>query len=177
VIRTRVGYSGGTKDNPTYRSLGDHAETIQIDYDPEVIGYSQLLDLFWASHNPASVPYSRQYASFVFYHGEEQRLVAEESLARKQAELGRRIYTEILPFDRFFLAEDYHQKFELRQERSLAGWYQAIYPSLSDFVDSTATTRVNGYLGRNGTREQLLSELESLGLSEEAQNILLDRVR
>jgi methionine-S-sulfoxide reductase len=177
VVRTRVGYSGGTKDNPTYHSLGDHAEAIQIDYDPGVIGYSELLDLFWASHDPAFMPYSRQYASFVFYSTEEQRLLAEESRARKQAELGRRIYTEIVPFDRFFLAEDYHQKFDLRQDRSIAEHYRSIYPALSDFVDSTATTRLNGYLGGNGTRDQLLSELESLGLPEEAHKSLLERVR
>ena len=68
MIRTRVGYAGGTTNNPTYRALGDHAETIQVDYDPTQISYEELLEAFWTSHSPTSRPWSRQYASIIFYH-------------------------------------------------------------------------------------------------------------
>ena len=176
MIRTRVGYAGGQKNNPTYHSLGDHSETIQIDYDPTQITYAELLDVFWSSHSPTSRPWSQQYASIVFYHDEEQKRLAEESRDRLAAELGRPIYTEIVPFDRFYLAEDYHQKYQLRGVKALLSEYQAIYPDLGDFVDSTAVARVNGYLGGHGTLAELEAEIDDLGLSPAAQEVLRERV-
>ena len=79
VIRTRVGYTGGTTVDPTYHDLGDHSETIQIDYDPTQVSYQALLDVFWNSHNPTTRSWSRQYASAVFYHSDEQKKLAMES--------------------------------------------------------------------------------------------------
>ena len=165
MIRTRVGYAGGTKENPTYRSLGDHSETIQIDYDPTQITYQQLLDLFWDSHNPTARPWSRQYASIIFYHSEEQRQLALETKEREAARHGSEILTEIVPFSNFYRAEDYHQKYRLRQVPRLIDAVQAIHPDADDWVDSTVAARVNGYLGGYGTLETVQSELENLGLS------------
>jgi peptide-methionine (S)-S-oxide reductase len=173
VIRTRVGYAGGTKENPTYRSLGAHSETIQIDYDPTQITYQELLDLFWDSHNPTARPWSQQYASIIFYHTEEQRQLALETRDREAAKYGREILTEITPFSSFYRAEDYHQKYRLQQVPELVEAFQAIYPDTSDFVDSTATARVNGYLGGYGTLENVQSEVENLGLSPAATQELL----
>src|SRR6056297_3828024 len=65
VIRTRVGYAGGSTEGPTYKMIGDHTETIEIDYDPAVISYRELLEIFFDSHNPYSQSYSRQYASLI----------------------------------------------------------------------------------------------------------------
>jgi peptide-methionine (S)-S-oxide reductase len=169
VVRTRVGYAGGAKENPTYYSLGDHAETIQIDYDPARISYAELLDLFWAAHSPTSRPWSSQYASIIFYHDEEQKRLAEESLEREAARRGAPIYTEIESFTRFYLAEDYHQKYRLRGDRALLAEFQAIYPDLDGLVASTAAARVNGYLGGNGSQAQLEAEIDELGLSPESQ--------
>ena len=176
MIRTRVGYAGGQKDNPTYHSLGDHSETIQIDYDPTRITYTELLDVFWSSHSPTARSWSQQYASLVFYHDEEQKRLAEESRDRLAAELGRPIYTEIVPFDRFYLAEDYHQKYQLRSVKAILSEYQAIYPDPGDFVNSTAVARVNGHLGGHGTLAQLEAEIDDLGLSLAAQEVLRERV-
>ena len=81
-MRTRVGYAGGSKPNPTYRDLGDHSETVQIDYDPSKISYQELLAIFWDTHNPGSRPYSRQYASIVFPHDAEQENLAMEAKFR-----------------------------------------------------------------------------------------------
>ena len=169
MVRTRVGYAGGAKENPTYYSLGDHAETIQIDYDPARISYAELLDLFWAAHSPTSRPWSSQYASIIFYHDAEQKRLAEESHEREAARRGAPIYTEIEPFTRFYLAEDYHQKYRLRGDRALLAEFQAIYPDLDGLVASTAAARVNGYLGGNGSLAQLEAEIDELGLSPEAQ--------
>jgi methionine-S-sulfoxide reductase len=176
VVRTRVGYAGGSKENPTYHSLGNHAETIQIDYDPARISYAELLDLFWASHSPTSRPWSSQYASIIFYHDEEQKRLAEESRDREVAQRGASIYTEIEPYTRFYLAEDYHQKYRLQGDRQLLAEFQAIYPETEDLVASTAAARVNGYLGGNGSPAQLEAEIESLGLSPEGQAHLREAV-
>lgn len=174
MIRTRVGYAGGSKENPTYYSLGDHSETIQIDYDPTQISYGQLLEVFWNSHNPTYEPWSRQYMSIIFYHSEDQRRLAIETKESEEARLGRHIFTEIVPFSEFYLAEDYHQKYHLRQESALMAEFRAIYPATEDFVASTAVARVNGYVGGYGELATLEEELSLLGLSEAGRQRLLE---
>jgi len=168
VVRTRIGYAGGIKKNPTYHDLGDHTETIQMDYDPAVISYEQLLDVFWDSHNAASPSWSRQYMSIIFYHNDEQKRLAAESRDREAARTKSMIVTEIHPAGEFFRAEGYHQKYSLRSERDLLREFTAIYPSERDFVNSTAVARVNGYLDGYGTLADLQVELPGLGLSPRA---------
>jgi peptide methionine sulfoxide reductase MsrA len=68
VIRTRVGYAGGTKADPSYHSLGDHSETVEVVYNPEVVSYESMLKVFWESHNPVNRSWSRQYMSAIFYY-------------------------------------------------------------------------------------------------------------
>ena len=82
MVRTRVGYAGGTKKNPTYHDLGDHSETVQMDYDPTVISYTKLLDVFWDSHDPSLPSDSKQYMSIIFYHNDKQKELAIESIKR-----------------------------------------------------------------------------------------------
>lgn len=174
MVRTRVGYAGGEKENPTYRSLGSHSETIQIDYDPSKISYRDLLSVFWDSHNPVFRPVSQQYASIIFYHNEEQKALAEETKSELEARRGHTIYTLIVPFSRFYLAEDYHQKYYLRQDSRLAKDFEAIYPDVEDFISSTSAARVNGYLGGYGDTETLQNDIDSFGLSEGGKKRLLD---
>lgn len=175
-MRTRVGYAGGTKKNPTYHSLGDHTETIQIDFDPEKIPYERLLDIFWASHDPTTKSWSRQYKAVIFYHDEEQKKLAAATRDRLAAKLGTKIHTEILPYEGFYLAEPYHQKYRLRSVRDIMAEYSAMYPLDDDFVNSTAAARVNGYLGGYGSPELAKSEIGELGLSPGASKKLLDIV-
>ena len=172
-----MGYAGGSKENPTYHSLGNHSETIQIDYDPSEISYEELLDVFWANHNPTSRSFSRQYAAIIFTHDEEQRQLALETKEREAAERGQTIVTEIEPYTAFWRAEDYHQKYRLRGVKALREEYERIYPDADDFVDSTATARVNGYLGGHGTLEQFEEEIGTLGLSEEGQEKLREMAK
>jgi peptide-methionine (S)-S-oxide reductase len=171
-----VGYAGGSKVDPTYRDLGDHAETVQIDYDPTRISYRDLLDIFWQSHSPTGRSWSRQYGSIIFYQNEEEKRLAIESRDREAARRGATIHTEILPYSRFYLAEGYHQKYRLQQERELMRELTLIYPGLLHFVNSTAAARVNGYVSGYGTRESLERELGTLGLSAEAESALVKRV-
>lgn len=174
VIRTRVGYAGGTSNNPTYYNLGDHSETIQIDYDPTQISYDELLDVFWDSHDPTVPPFSQQYKSVIFYHNEAQKRLAIESKEQEEARLGRKIVTEIIPFSKFYLAEDYHQKYYLQQEPELMKDFNTIYPDTKDFISSTAVARVNGYVGGYGILETLQEVLSSFGLSERGSNRLTE---
>ncbi len=176
VIRTRVGYAGGTTPDPTYRRIGDHTETLQIDYDPTMLRYEDLLDVFWSSHRPTSPAYSRQYASIIFPHDEEQRAAAEASRTRMESVLGR-VHTDIVPFSRFSVAEDYHQKYRLRGARSLMAEFAEMYPDPADFRESTAAARVNGYLDGWGDGAALEAEIDGYGLSEDAKDRLRDAVR
>jgi len=177
VLRTRVGYAAGTKKNPTYHDLGDHSETIEIDYDPARITYQQLLDVFWKSHTPAHRSWSSQYASIIFYHNVEQRRLAEESRERVASGLRGTLYTEIVPYTGFTLAEDYHQKHALRQYPEFMRDLRRVYPSNREFVDSTAAARLNGYLGGEGSYGALVQELDSLGISPDKKELLRDMVR
>lgn len=171
-MRTRVGYTGGTTANPTYYRLGDHTETVQIDYDPTRITYAELLAIFWQSHEPTSPAWSRQYRSAIFYHNEEQKRVALESKRQREEALGVRLYTDIEPAGRFYLAEDYHQKYYLRSRRNLWNEFQAIYPDTASLIHSTAVARANGYVGGYGTPEDADTILQ-LGLSQAATQTLL----
>jgi len=176
VVRTRAGYAGGVKKNPTYHQLGDHTETIQIDFDPEKITYERLLDMFWAGHDPTSRSWSRQYKAVIFYHGEEQRNQALATRDRLAERLGAKIQTEILPYEGFYIAEPYHQKYRLRGVRDIMAEFSDLYPLDEDFVNSTAAARVNGYLGGYGSPEAVKSDMAELGLSPEANKRLLEMV-
>jgi len=172
-----VGYAGGKKQNPTYRSMGDHTETIEIDFDPSRITYGDLLDVFFKSHNPTKQSWSVQYRSAVFYQDEDQKREVTEAKDRLEKQLDRKVRTDIEGYTGFTMAEDYHQKYILKNSSAFLGELQLIYPDPANLVSSTATARINGYLGGNGSRRQLQAELESLGLSERAQKRLLGIVR
>jgi len=116
------GYAGGKKDNPTYQevSSGDsaHAEVIQIEFDPDEITYKQLLDVFWHVHDPTTLnrqgpDLGTQYRSIIFYHSKEQKRTTERSKEELEnsGEFINPVTTEIKKFDRFYSAEEYHQKF------------------------------------------------------------------
>jgi len=173
VIRTRVGYAGGSKENPTYHNLDGHTETIQIDYDPEKISYDDLIDLFWNNHDPTHLK-STQYMSIIFFHDEEQEKIAKKTKEKLQEEYSNNIKTQIRAFSRFYPAEDYHQKYHLSKHKILYKAYKQVYPEMDKFIDSTAVTRINGYVSGNGSLKSK-DDLEELGLSEEGKDILFKK--
>jgi len=113
----------------------------------------------------------------VFYHNKEQKQVAIKSREREAERLKIKLYTDVLPAAEFYLAEDYHQKYYLRQVKEFAREYTAIYPVLKDFIESTAVSRVNGYAGGYGTLQNLQKEANSLGLSPAGSKRLLEMVQ
>ena len=114
-----MGYAGGTKANPDYHHIGDHTETVQVDFDPESVTYAQLLDIFWQSHNQTSQSWSRQYKHAIFYHDDRQRRQAEDSKDAVEKRIERRVKTDVAPLRSFTMAEDYHQKYLLKQNYRL----------------------------------------------------------
>ena len=112
----------------------------------------------------------------IFFHNQEQRELAEASLDREAEARGKTIYTEIVPFERFTLAETYHQKYRLQQASDLLRQFRALYPQDEEFINSTAAARVNGYLGGYGTLATVEAAIADLGLSLEAREELLDLV-
>ncbi len=123
VIETAAGYMGGQKENPAYEDVctdeTGHAEVVQVKFDPKKIPYDKLLGLFWANHNPTTLnrqgpDIGTQYRSVIFFHTPEQEKLAQKSkIAASESGKwgGRPIVTEIAPAQKFWKAEDYHQKY------------------------------------------------------------------
>lgn len=124
VTSTQVGYIGGNSQNPTYQDVCSgktgHAEAIQIEFDPSVVSYEDLLMIFWSNHNPTTVnqqgpDIGEQYRSAVFFHNGEQETQANAVKKKLQdtaiKQFGNQIVTEIVPAIKFFKAEEYHQKY------------------------------------------------------------------
>ncbi len=120
VVDAVSGYAGGFVSNPTYRDVctdtTGHAEVVQVTFDPSVVSYEQLLEVFWAMHDPTQVnrqgpDHGTQYRSIVLTHSPERQAAAEASRERAQPRFSRPIITEIKPFVAFYPAEEYHQRY------------------------------------------------------------------
>ena len=112
------GYAGGKTTNPSYKQVCSdetgHAEAIQIAFDPTRVSYEQLLEIFWAAHDPTTLnrqgaDAGSQYRSIILVHDDAQKVAAEKSKAAAQKEFGGRVVTEIAPLTKFYPAENYHQ--------------------------------------------------------------------
>lgn len=122
VSEVTSGYTGGNVHNPTYAQVSTgrtgHAEAVHVKFDPQVVSYERLLDVFWATHDPTTLDrqgadVGPQYRSAIFYHTDEQKREAEASRDRLQAsgKLSGKIVTSIEPFEKFYPAESYHQEY------------------------------------------------------------------
>lgn len=121
VVRTSAGYAGGSKSNPEYRNLGNHAECVQIEYDSRMISFRQLLEVFWSGHDSRQVygqgpDVGNQYRSIIFTNGTEEVRLAGLSKEREQSRSKSSIVTtQIQQLETFHPAEPEHQKFELKR--------------------------------------------------------------
>ena len=156
--------------------MGDHSETLQIEFDPELITYEKLLSLFWKAHDPTWSSQSRQYRAALFYHGKSRRGLrwnpergSRQGMAGKSARM-------FFPFRTFTGPRTTTRNTICRQDRILMGDFRAIYPEVRAFTDSTAAARVNGYLAGYGSRTALQHDLDLLRLSPEGRKRLLDSV-
>ncbi len=130
VLETMVGYTGGDFENPTYEDMGTgktgHAEAIQITYNPSVVSYKELLDVFWNLHDPTQknkqgLDIGTQYRSAIFFHSPEQETDAHASKEEleKSSIHENAIATEIVPTSTFYKAEEYHQKYVQKTGRNV----------------------------------------------------------
>ncbi len=143
VVDVKPGYSGGTTKNPTYKEVctGEtgHAEVIQITFDPNIISFVEILEVFFMTHNPTSLnrqgnDVGTQYRSVIFYHSERQKEVAEKviKLFTDEKVYDQPIVTEITAFEKFYEAEDYHQNYFARNKNE--GYCQfVIIPKIDKF--------------------------------------------
>jgi len=122
VTSTMVGYTGGRLENPTYEDVctgqTGHAEAIQVEYDPSVVSYDEILEVFWSSHDPTTLnrqgpDVGEQYRSAIFFHNAEQEAAARASKERLQNSgmYEKNVVTQIVPASQFYKAEEYHQKY------------------------------------------------------------------
>jgi peptide-methionine (S)-S-oxide reductase len=120
VISVTSGFAGGQSPNPPYEQVctgnTGHAEVTQIEFDPAKITYEKLLDVFWQAHDPTTLnrqgaDEGTQYRSVILYHNETQKLTAEKSKAEAQKNFKHPIVTQIVPFTKFYKAENYHQEY------------------------------------------------------------------
>ena len=120
VLDVRSGYTAGHVENPTYeavcRGTTGHAEVVQIDFDPEKIAFEQILGIFWQSHDPTTpnrqgADVGTQYRSIILYHSEFQKAIAEKSKQQANSLFRTPVVTEIVPFEKFYAAEGYHQDY------------------------------------------------------------------
>ena len=145
VISAVSGYTGGQTSNPTYKEVttGEtgHAECLQIVYDPSKISFDELLEVFWQTHDPTTLnrqgaDVGTQYRSGIFYHNEEQKVIAEKYKAAldKSGAFDRPIVTEITPFREFYPAEDYHQQYYENNGNSNPYCRIVIRPKMEKFM-------------------------------------------
>ena len=131
VVDTRVGYTGGHTENPTYEQTctgrTGHAEAVEVTFNPSEVSYDDLLKVFWQNHNPTTLnrqgpDVGSQYRSAIFTHGDAQKRAAEASKTERQADEGyyggKQVVTEIAEAPTFFPAEDYHQQYLAKRGRA-----------------------------------------------------------
>jgi peptide-methionine (S)-S-oxide reductase len=120
LVETESGYSGGHASRPTYEQVCSgttgHAEVVRIEFDPERIGYRDLLEIFFSIHDPTQLnrqgsDVGTQYRSVIFVHSDEQRRIAEEVVAEVRQHVSRKVVTEVLPAPEYVRAETYHQEY------------------------------------------------------------------
>lgn len=154
--------------------MGDHAESIQLDFDPTVISYETLLAEFWKSHSPFSKPWSRQYMSAIFPADADQERLAKASAEALARARGKTVHTEIARLGTFTRAEDYHQKYSLRADRALMAILKDVTDSERAFTDSTLAMLLNAWRSGDLSDRKLHQRLAGLTLPEALRTRLLD---
>eukprot|EP01080_Neovahlkampfia_damariscottae_P009426 gene9426-1633_t len=157
VIRTRVGYTGGEYNTPSYYDMKDHSESVQIDFDPTVISFEELLNIFWSSHSPTHIHFRKQYMSAIWFHNEQQKEVALKTFSQQP----QKVFTVIEPFKFWTNAEFYHQKYRLQKKKKILSFFDEM--DEDEFIKSTFITKLNAFLGGYTN----IQEIEQLSSSEE----------
>lgn len=196
VTEVVAGYAGGTKVNPTYEEVSTgttgHLETVQVTYDPEKVSYDKLLDVFWAQIDPTDgegqfADKGSQYKTAIFYHDEEQKRIAEESLKRlnDSGKFTKPVATEIRPFVSFYRAEEYHQSYAEKKPREYAQYKK--YSGREAFIEKIWKTGAKVMLYTTPTchncheikaflkEKNVEFEEIDIAANEEARNMIIEK--
>ncbi|MFD2613980.1 peptide-methionine (S)-S-oxide reductase MsrA [Paenibacillus gansuensis] len=183
VIRTRTGYAGGTTPDPTYREMGDHSETVEVQFDPAQITLAALLDVFWTNHNPANINgyKGRQYWSILLFRDSAQQEAIRQAAAER-AQIGglgraREEETEIAPFHGFYPAEERHQKYYLKRYPDAIAKLSSLYPNLDDLHNSTLAARLNGLAKGYTNRARIEQEIAHWQADSSSKEKMLHTIR
>ncbi|MGO4275019.1 peptide-methionine (S)-S-oxide reductase MsrA, partial [Paenibacillus sp. TAF58] len=146
IIRTRVGFAGGTTDHPSYRQLGDHTETVEMDFDSGIVSLETLLNVFWSSHNPVNINdyKGQQYKSLILFRDPTQDNVIREVKRTTEERVQGILDTEVAPFTVFYPAEDRHQKYYLKRYPDAIKKLRTIIPTDEELTNATLAARLNG---------------------------------
>ncbi|MFC4810530.1 peptide-methionine (S)-S-oxide reductase MsrA [Paenibacillus sp. GCM10023250] len=179
IVRTRVGYAGGTLDHPTYRQLGDHTETVEMDYDPRIVTLENLLEVFWNNHNPFNINAykGRQYQSLVLYRGPSQLGVIQNVMKAREEQGKGKPDTEIAPYSRFYPAEDRHQKYYLKRYPSAIEALSRLYPSPQELTNATLAARLNGVAKGYANLPAIQDDIRTWPLGEEEKETMLRLIK
>jgi peptide-methionine (S)-S-oxide reductase len=174
VVRTRVGYAGGTTKFPSYTYIANHSETVELDFNPSLITLEQLLNVFWDNHKPSNINgyKGRQYNSILLYRNEEQQAVITE-IHRKKGEPD----TEIVPYSRFHLAEERHQKYYLKRFPDAILKLSELYSSPEDLQVSTLAARLNVLAKGYTNLERIRNEIAEWLIPAPEQEKLVQLIR
>lgn len=172
-MRTRTGYAGGQSTNPNYQNVGFHSEVIEIDYDPSQISYEALVNLFFESHNATSKPYYQRVKSLLFYRNEVEMKSAQKIIEQQKqiaVQKGLLVYTELKPYEVFYLAEPEHQLKALKAEVSLYSELVEMFGDENNLQNSILASKLNGFLYGFGSKSEIESVLSQSGLSEASKS-------
>ncbi len=166
VLRTRTGYAGGRSTDPSYKNLEWHTEVVEIDYDPAVISYEDLVALFFAFHDENLRPYDQRVKSLIFFRSEAEETHARQAISRQREVTGKPVFTEAKEMDVFYLAEPEHQNRTVKREVSLYGELTEIFETDDRLQQSILVSKLNGFVYGYGSPEDLEDLLNQLGLSD-----------
>ncbi len=172
VVRTTVGFAGGQSAAPTYATIGDHAEAVQVEYDPDRLRYTALLDRFWSVFDPTLTPAKRRYQPLLVPQNPEQMDHARASRADAVAQDERAGRVEIVDDGDFCAAALRHQKHVLRRYDDVTAALRARLPGERALARSPAATLATGYIGGYRDPARLADDRDRLGLPDSALSTL-----
>lgn len=162
VVRTRVGYAGGTRPDPTYEAIGDHTEVVQLEYDPEQVSFRDLVATAFDHHTPHQQPRKRQYHHILFTTTDEQASVIAAYLDAGPYDRAQ-IETRIEPLGTFHVAENYHQKYNLRGKRWLTEPFADAGYDDVEIRDSPAAAKLNAQVAGHDIEAPVLDPAGTVG--------------
>ena len=172
VYFTAVGYTGGAKEEPSYRNLGNHAEALRISYNPEKITYKELLEVYWENHEPKNAITAGQYRSEIFAADEKQATAARDFMEQKREDYEGELNLSVSQLDEFHEAEDYHQKYYLTQDQKLGQYREKLMARGENLTYSRLLTKLNAYSRGYLSEEDMLTELNNSYLRPEVPELI-----